>query len=91
MKTQFSYECTRNEETLSQDHKGCEICMVTGCGYSRCFEPDPRRTGVGNCLYEHCIENMPLFENNIVGCSVFGHDCPGGIEQVKVCRRSVQT
>jgi hypothetical protein len=38
------------------------------------------------CGYEHCIESMP-FSNQGIDCPVFGHDCPGGISQVQICKR----
>ena len=35
------------------------------------------------CGYEHCIETMPLTG----GCLLFGHECPGGVEQMDACRK----
>lgn len=38
------------------------------------------------CHWEHCIEYMPL-ERGDESCPIFGHDCPGGINQASECRQ----
>jgi hypothetical protein len=38
------------------------------------------------CPYEHCIELMPL-KYGKKSCSIFGHDCPGGEEQARECKK----
>ncbi|MEM2959701.1 MAG: hypothetical protein QW261_15475 [Candidatus Jordarchaeaceae archaeon] len=43
-------------------------------------------------MYEHCIENMPLtMERTGESCPLFGHNCPGGEEQVAACERIEDT
>ncbi len=38
------------------------------------------------CEWEHCIEQSPLHRKEHEGtCTLFGHDCPGGISIVKSC------
>ena len=39
------------------------------------FNKDYEKMGLC-CGYEHCIENMPLKEQNDKSCPIFGHDCP---------------
>lgn len=39
------------------------------------------------CAYAHCIRNLPPLSPVMPGgCSLFGHACPGGDEQVDWCR-----
>ena len=58
-------------------------------GYSINFNPNPDYEEQGlMCPWQHCIEQTPLRpENSETSCPIFGHDCPGGIEQVKVCQK----
>lgn len=49
------------------------------------FNPHFREEG-RTCGYEHCIETMP-FSGEGLDCPVFGHDCPGGKDQLAECRR----
>ena len=38
------------------------------------------------CGYEHCIENFPVSdEKTEFYCPIFGHNCPGGLEEKKYC------
>ena len=39
------------------------------------------------CAWEHCIEYMPL-ENGELSCPIFGHNCPSGLAQVKICNEN---
>ena len=42
------------------------------------------------CEWEHCIENMPITsENTELSCPVFGHNCPGGVDKVKICGKTL--
>lgn len=39
------------------------------------------------CRWEHCIEYCPLeIPHNSSSCIIFGHNCPGGKEQVTMCK-----
>lgn len=41
------------------------------------------------CEWQHCIEQMPLGEEETeVSCSAFGHDCPGGASVKKKCNKT---
>ena len=41
------------------------------------------------CEWEHCIEQMPLTEEETeLSCGVFGHDCPGGLQVKRACNKS---
>jgi hypothetical protein len=57
-------------------------------GYSLNLAPNERWETEGLiCRFEHCIERMPLRSERWEGsCPVFGHDCPGGTEQVNTCK-----
>src|SRR5262249_30022358 len=59
-------------------------------GYSIDFEPNEDWEDQGLiCKYEHCIEHMPLRSDRWEGsCEIFGHDCPGGSDQVNQCRNA---
>ena len=43
------------------------------------------------CEYEYCIEEQPLHPTgkDDPSCPIFGHNCPGGIEKVKTCGKSI--
>jgi hypothetical protein len=41
------------------------------------------------CEWEHCIEQMPLGEEETeLSCRVFGHDCPGGAQVRRQCNKT---
>jgi hypothetical protein len=81
-------KCNRPKDVEPWDWKDCERCHVANCGYSRLFEPNPHfRQQEGCCEWEHCIENYPLSRNPRckLSCPIFGHNCPEGSHQVKLC------
>lgn len=44
------------------------------------------------CIWEHCIEHFPLeSERGEKSCPIFGHNCPGGIEQVSFCKAHLES
>jgi CxxC motif-containing protein len=56
-------------------------------GYSLDFTKnmDYRKHGL-ECMWEHCIEHMPLTEERTENsCPVFGHNCPDGSKRAKEC------
>jgi hypothetical protein len=57
-------------------------------GYSINFSPNPDYKKQGFvCPWEHCIEHFPVTEKeNGKSCPAFGHDCPGGANQVIRCK-----
>jgi len=57
-------------------------------GYSLNLSPNEDWEAQGlSCRFEHCIERMPLKRERGDGsCSVWGHECPGGPEQVSICK-----
>lgn len=58
-------------------------------GYIKRFEPNDAFIKQGIiCHWEHCIEYMPL-DNNENSCPIFGHNCPSGKEQVVICREEL--
>jgi len=80
------FECNRPENVSPEDWPDCRICLYAKCGYSKCFEPNPRwKEQNGICKHEHCIENMP-FTHKEASCPIFGHDCPSGTSQVTKCK-----
>lgn len=83
------YECTRPKEVSQDEWDDCSICLFARCGYSRCFELNPKwKEQKGVCIFEHCIENMPITpERAVESCPIFGHNCPGGEKQVAACER----
>lgn len=61
-------------------------------GYSIDFSPnlDYEKHGL-LCEWEHCIEQMPLAaERTELSCHVFGHNCPGGVERVSECSKTIK-
>jgi len=60
-------------------------------GYSINFAENPNYKKHGLlCKWEHCIEWMPLSKNQTeLSCKVFGHNCPGGIKEVKKCNKKI--
>ncbi len=79
------FECTRPENV--KDWEDCKICLYAKCGFSLCFEPNPKwKEQNGMCPYEHCIENSDLLNlEEDASCPIFGHGCPGGRVQVIKC------
>jgi len=61
-------------------------------GYSIDFSPNPDYKEHGLvCGWEHCIEWMPLTEKlTKKSCRLFGHNCPGGIEKVTICGKTIK-
>jgi len=61
-------------------------------GYSVDFSPNPDYAKHGLiCEWEHCIEWMPLTEERTeCSCPVFGHNCPGGVEKVSKCGKTLE-
>lgn len=86
------YSCTRPYNVNNSEWADCDICFVAFCGYSRCFEPNPKWEEQGGiCKFEHCIENMELTEETTEkSCPIFGHNCPGGEEQVIECNKDLE-
>ncbi len=42
------------------------------------------------CEYEHCIELMPLTEEETQNsCPLWGHNCPGGTEKISKCNKTI--
>ena len=43
------------------------------------------------CEYEYCIEEQPLHlnGNDTLSCSVWGHNCPGGINKILTCGKKI--
>jgi hypothetical protein len=42
------------------------------------------------CKWEHCIERMPLSKKRTeFSCPVFGHNCPGGLVEIKKCGKKI--
>jgi len=60
-------------------------------GYSLNFFPNAGYEEQGLlCEWEHCIEEMPLAdEPTDLSCPAFGHDCPGGLDARKNCKKTV--
>lgn len=61
-------------------------------GYSLDFSPNLHYESQGLlCEWEHCIEYMPLLkESSETSCPVFGHDCPGGVEKIHSCHKTIK-
>lgn len=60
-------------------------------GYSINVEPnvDYKEQGL-SCEWEHCVEHFPQSEQQTeLSCPVFGHDCPGGIESRRKCKKGI--
>lgn len=60
-------------------------------GYSIDFSPNQDYVKHGLiCEWEHCIERMPLTEERTEqSCPVFGHNCPGGVEKISKCGKTI--
>ena len=41
------------------------------------------------CIWEHCIELMPLVDGP-AACPTFGHECPGGVLQKAECEDALR-
>ncbi len=64
-----------------------ELNRTFSIGYSLDFSQnlDYEKHGL-LCEWEHCIEWMPLTEEQSeLSCPVFDHNCPGGVEKVSWC------
>ena len=59
-------------------------------GYVPDFSPRVDYKQRGQCCpYEHCIELVDLSPSpSEKSCPAFGHDCPGGRNQVEACKRT---
>jgi len=69
-----------------------ELNKTFSIGYSIGFSPnlDYEKHGL-ICEWEHCIEWMPLTEERTeYSCPVFGHNCPGGVEKVSKCGKTIK-
>lgn len=68
-----------------------ELNKTFSVGYSVDFSPNPDYVKHGLiCEWEHCIEWMPLTEESTkYSCPVFGHNCPGGVEKVSKCGKTI--
>jgi hypothetical protein len=68
-----------------------ELNRTFSIGYSIDFSPnlDYEKHGL-LCEWEHCIEWMPLTEEPTgLSCPVFEHNCPGGVERVSTCGKTI--
>jgi len=68
-----------------------ELNKTFSIGYSIDFSPNPDYARHGLiCEWEHCIEQMPITaETTESSCPVFGHNCPGGVERVSKCDKTI--
>lgn len=69
-----------------------ELNKTFSIGYSIDFSPnlDYEKHGL-ICEWEHCIEWMPLTEEPTeYSCPIFGHNCPGGVEKVSKCGKTIE-
>jgi len=69
-----------------------ELNRTFSIGYSIDFSPnlDYKKHGL-LCEWEHCIEWMPLAaEPTELSCPVFGHNCPGGVEKISICGKTIE-
>lgn len=69
-----------------------ELNRTFSIGYSIDFSPNSDYIKHGLvCEWEHCIEWMPLTkEPTEYSCPVFGHNCPGGIEKILKCGKTIE-
>jgi hypothetical protein len=69
-----------------------ELNKTFSIGYSIDFSPNPDYARHGLiCEWEHCIEWMPLTEEPTeYSCPVFGHNCPGGVERISKCSKTIE-
>lgn len=68
-----------------------ELNKSFSIGYSIDFSanPDYKQHGLA-CEWEHCIELMPLTEEKTRNsCLLWGHNCPGGIEKISECDKTI--
>ena len=58
-------------------------------GYVMIFKPNFsfHKQAITMCAWEHCIEYMPL-DREELSCPIFGHNCPGGLAQVSICKEN---
>ena len=69
-----------------------ELNGTFSIGYSIDFSPnlDYEKHGL-LCEWEHCIEWMPLTRKTTeYSCPVFGHNCPGGVEKIRTCGKTIE-
>lgn len=69
-----------------------ELNRTFSVGYSVDFSPnlDYEKHGL-ICEWEHCIEWMPLTaEPTELSCPVFRHNCPGGVEKISICGKTIK-
>lgn len=68
-----------------------ELNRTFSIGYSIDFSPNLDYAEHGLiCEWEHCIEWMPLTEPTEYSCPVFGHNCPGGVEKIAKCGKTIE-
>lgn len=68
-----------------------ELNKSFSIGYSIDFStnPDYKQHGLA-CEWEHCIELMPLTEEETQNsCPLWGHNCPGGIDKISECHKTI--
>jgi tetratricopeptide (TPR) repeat protein len=70
----------------------CPNCQYAPCEYSFNTSPNPNwEEQGGKCMYQHCIKTMPYRNGDGEGiCPWFGHDCPGGEEEIQRCDLALQ-
>lgn len=65
-----------------------ELSQSFSLGYSINFQPNTEYETQGLlCEWEHCLEHLPVRENDDRSCHVFGHDCPGGLGTRMKCQK----
>jgi len=81
-----------NEEAREIIDLAEELNKTFSIGYSIDFSPNPDYVKHGLiCEWEHCIEWMPITEEPTeYSCPVFGHNCPGGVEKVSKCAKTIK-
>ncbi len=80
-----------NEEAEQIIDLADELNNNFSVGYSIDFSQNKNHEEHGLlCEWEHCIEWLPLTEENTeLSCPVFGHNCPGDREGVTKCQKSI--
>jgi hypothetical protein len=82
----------KKEEAEEIIHLVNVLNMSFPVGYSIDISPnlDYKKHGLV-CEWEHCIESMPLTEKHTEkSCLLFGHNCPGGIQKIKKCGKTIK-
>ena len=74
---------TEHQEKINLAIKEGERCCAEYAGYNHNY----KKRGY-MCPYEYCIETQPLYEtcDDSKSCPIFDNDCPGGVEQVEICK-----